>query len=108
MQLAPDHSRQNAVPLLHGLSGGPLPMRQRQRRLGHAGFRTRNTNVRGCGFGRRTGCFDAGAGRRWLLLGSAQTDALRAHVASSLEHVMFTCFVFGGSNAVRIAWRASA
>lgn len=79
IHLASDRSRQDAVLLLHGLSGSPLEMQYLERRLRQAGFRAHNPSIPGCGFGTREDRFDTGTWRQWLAFVSGELDALSAN-----------------------------
>lgn len=76
MHLASDRSRQDAVLLLHGLSGSPLEMQYLERRVRQAGFRAHNPSIPGCGFGTREDRFDTGTWRQWVAFVSGELDAL--------------------------------
>jgi carboxylesterase len=99
MHLASDRSRQDAVLLLHGLSGSPLEMQYLERRLRQAGFRAHNPSIPGCGFGTREDRFDTGTWRQWLAFVSGELDALsRDH-----ERVYVAGLCIGAVLALRLA-----
>jgi carboxylesterase len=76
MHLASNRSREDAVLLLHGLSGSPLEMQYLERRVRQAGFRAHNPSIPGCGFGTREDRFDTGTWRQWVSFVSGELDAL--------------------------------
>ena len=99
MHLASDRSRQDAVLLLHGLSGSPLEMQYLERRFRQAGFRAHNPSIPGCGFGTREDRFDTGTWRQWVAFVSGELDALsRDH-----ERVYIGGLCIGAVLALRLA-----
>jgi len=99
IHLASDRSRQDAVLLLHGLSGSPLEMQYLERRLRQAGFRAHNPSIPGCGFGTREDRFDTGTWRQWVAFVSGELDALsRNH-----ERVYVAGLCIGAVLALRLA-----
>lgn len=99
IHLASDRSRQDAVLLLHGLSGSPLEMQYLERRVRQAGFRAHNPSIPGCGFGTREDGFDTGTWRQWLAFVSGELDALsRDH-----ERVYVAGLCIGAVLALRLA-----
>lgn len=75
-RLASNRCRQDAVLLLHGLSGSPLEMQYLERRASQAGFRAYNPSIPGCGVGTRKDRFDTGTWHQWLAFVSGELDAL--------------------------------
>ena len=99
IHLASDRSRQDAVLLLHGLSGSPLEMQYLERRVRQAGFRAHNPSIPGCGFGTREDRFDTGTWRQWAAFVSGELDALsRDH-----ERVYVAGLCIGAVLALRLA-----
>ena len=99
IHLASDRSRQDAVLLLHGLSGSPLEMQYLERRVRQAGFRAHNPSIPGCGFGTREDRFDTGTWRQWVAFVSGELDALsRDH-----ERVYVAGLCIGAVLALRLA-----
>jgi carboxylesterase len=99
IHLASDRSRQDAVLLLHGLSGSPLEMQYLERRARLAGFRAHNPSIPGCGFGTREDRFDTGTWRQWVAFVSGEIDALsRDH-----ERVYVAGLCIGAVLALRLA-----
>jgi carboxylesterase len=99
VHLASNRSREDAVLLLHGLSGSPLEMQYLERRVRQAGFRAHNPSIPGCGFGTREDRFDTGTWRQWLAFVSGELDALsRDH-----ERVYVAGLCIGAVLALRLA-----
>ncbi len=99
LHLASDRSRNEAVLLLHGLSGSPLEMQYLERRLRQAGYRAHNPSIPGCGFGTRENRFDVGTWGQWVAFVSGELDALsRDH-----ERVYVAGLCIGAVLAMRLA-----
>jgi len=90
---------QDAVLLLHGLSGSPLEMQYLEHRIREAGFYTRNPSIPGCGFGTREDRFDTGTWRQWIEFASSELDALRRNH----ERVYIAGLCIGAVIALRLA-----
>ena len=99
MHLATDRSRQDAVLLLHGLSGSPLEMQYLERRMRQAGYRVHNPSIPGCGFGTREDKYDTGTWRQWLAFVSGELDAL----SHDHERVFVGGLCIGAVLALRLA-----
>lgn len=99
MHLASNRSRQDAVLLLHGLSGSPLEMQYLERCARQAGFRAHNPSIPGCGMAGRKHRFDTGVWRQWVDFAAEQLDALsREH-----ERVYVSGLCVGAVLALRLA-----
>jgi len=98
-RLASDRSRQDAVLLLHGLSGSPLEMQYLERRASQAGFRTYNPSIPGCGVGTRKNRFDTGTWQQWVAFASGELDAL----SCDHERVYVAGLCIGAVLALRLA-----
>jgi len=98
-RLALNRSRQDAVLLLHGLSGSPLEMQYLERRAIQAGLRAYNPTIPGCGVGTRKDRFDTGTWQQWLGFAAGELDALsRDH-----ERVYVAGLCIGAVLALRLA-----
>jgi carboxylesterase len=99
VHLASNRSREDAVLLLHGLSGSPLEMQYLERRMRQAGYRVHNPAIPGCGFGTREDRYDTGTWRQWLAFVSGEIDAL----ARDHERVYVGGLCIGAVLALRLA-----
>ncbi|SPE20033.1 hypothetical protein SBBP1_110075 [Burkholderiales bacterium] len=99
VKLASKRSRQDAVLLLHGLSGSPLEMQYLERRMREAGFLAHNPSIPGCGFGTREDRFDTGTWRQWVAFVSGELDAL----SHDHERVYVAGLCIGAVLALRLA-----
>ncbi len=99
VHLASNRSRQDAVLLLHGLSGCPLEMQYLERRLREAGFRVHNPTIPGCGFRTRANRFDTGTWRQWVAFVSGELDA----VSRDHERIYVAGHCIGAVLALRLA-----
>jgi carboxylesterase len=99
VHFASDRSRQDAVLLLHGLSGSPLEMQYLERRLRQAGYRAHNPSIPGCGFGTREDRFDVGTWRQWMEFALGELDAL----SQDHERVYVAGLCIGAVLALRMA-----
>jgi len=99
IHLAYERSRQDALLLLHGLSGSPLEMQYLARRARLAGFRTHSPSICGCDFGTREDPRDTGTWRQWVGFVSRELDTLsRSH-----ERVYVAGLCIGAVLALRLA-----
>jgi carboxylesterase len=99
VHVAHESSRQDAVLLLHGLSGSPLELQYLERRARQAGFAAHTPNIVGLGFAHRKTALDTGSWSQWLDFVSGELDMLgRRH-----ERVYVGGLCIGAVLALRLA-----